>query len=58
MFTRLRSRPHVSGYNPFSQSQFKTLKYRPEFPDRFAPFEHGLEFCRESFPWQDHEHYH
>lgn len=37
--TQSHSRPHVSDDNPFSESQFKTLKYRPDFPDRFASIE-------------------
>ena len=45
------SRPQVSNDNPFSESQFKTLKYRPEFPQRFASYDHGLTLCREFFPW-------
>ena len=56
--TKSHSRPHVSDDNPFSESQFKTLKYRPEFPDRFAGFDHALDFCREFFHWQNHEHHH
>ena len=56
--TKSHSRPHVSDDNPFSESQFKTLKYRPEFPDRFASIEHGLEFCGKFFHWQNHEHHH
>jgi putative transposase len=52
------SRPYVSNDNPFSESQFKTLKYRPDFPDRFVSQEHGLEFCREFFPWYNHQHHH
>jgi putative transposase len=56
--TKSHSRPHVSDDNPFSESQFKTLKYRPEFPDRFASFEHGLEFCGTFFHWHNHEHHH
>ena len=56
--TKSHSRPHVSNDNPFSESQFKTLKYRPGFPDRFGSQEHGLEFCREFFPWYNEEHYH
>jgi putative transposase len=56
--TKSHSRPHVSDDNPFSESQFKTLKYRPEFPDRFASIEHGLDFCGKFFPWQNHEHHH
>jgi putative transposase len=56
--TKSHSRPHVSDDNPFSESQFKTLKYQPEFPDRFTSIEHGLEFCGKFFHWQNHEHHH
>jgi putative transposase len=56
--TKSHSRPHVSDDNPFSESQFKTLKYRPEFPDRFLSIEHGLDFCGKFFQWQNHEHHH
>ena len=56
--TKSHSRPHVSNDNPFSESQFKMLKYCPEFPDRFESFEHGLAFCRKFFPWYNDEHYH
>jgi putative transposase len=56
--TKSHSRPHVSNDNPFSESQFKTLKYRPEFPDRFASFDQALEFCGRFFHWQNFEHYH
>jgi putative transposase len=56
--TKSHSRPHVSDDNPFSESQFKTLKYRPEFPDRFASIEHGKDFCNTFFHWQNHEHHH
>ena len=56
--TKSHSRPHVSDDNPFSESQFKTLKYRPEFPARFASHEHALEFCGGFFHWQNHEHHH
>ena len=56
--TKSHSRPHVSDDNPFSESQFKTLKYRPEFPDRFASLEDGLDFCGKFFHWQNHEHHH
>ena len=52
------SRPQVSNDNPFSESQFKTLKYRPEFPRRFASYDHALTFCREFFPWYNQEHRH
>jgi putative transposase len=56
--TKSHSRPHVSNDNPFSESQFKTMKYRPEFPDRFGSYEDGLSFCRRFFPWYNDEHYH
>jgi putative transposase len=52
------SRPHVSNDNPFSESQFKTLKYRPEFPDRFSSFQEAHAFCGQFFPWYNDEHYH
>ena len=56
--TKSHSRPHVSDDNPFSESQFKTLKYRPDFPDRFASHDHGLDFCRGFFRWHNEEHCH
>jgi putative transposase len=56
--TKSHSRPHVSNDNPFSESQFKTLKYQPGFPDRFGSFEHALAFCNEFFHWYNNEHYH
>jgi putative transposase len=52
------SRPHVSNDNPFSESQFKTMKYRPEFPDRFESYEHGQDFCHAFFPWYNNHHHH
>ena len=52
------SRPHVSDDNPFSESQFKTLKYRPEFPDRFGSQQHALDVCRILFGWYNAEHHH
>lgn len=56
--TKSHSRPHVSNDNPFSESQFKTLKYRPGFPDRFGSQEDALAFCRPFFRWYNEEHYH
>jgi putative transposase len=56
--TKSHSRPHVSNDNPFSESQFKTLKYRPEFPDRFGSQEDAKAFCRRFFTWYNDEHYH
>jgi len=56
--TKSHSRPHVSDDNPFSEAQFKTLKYRPEFPARFGAFEDALSFCRTFFDWYNNEHRH
>jgi putative transposase len=52
------SRPHVSNDNPFSEAQFKTLKYRPTFPARFGCIEDARVFCRQFFPWYNGEHRH
>jgi putative transposase len=56
--TKSHSRPHVSNDNPFSESQFKTLKYCPQFPKRFGGFDDALTFCRSFFRWYNDEHYH
>ena len=52
------SRPYTSTDNPYSEAQFKTLKYRPGFPQRFDSLEHARAFCREFFGWYNHEHRH
>ena len=52
------SRPHVSNDNPFSEAQFKTLKYRPDFPDRFGAYEDAEAFSQRFFPWYNTEHRH
>jgi len=56
--TKSHSRPHVSNDNPFSESQFKTMKYRPEFPDRFGSIEDARAFCQTFFAWYNTEHRH
>ena len=56
--TKSHSRPHVSDDNPYSEAQFKTLKYRPEFPARFGSLEDGRSFCRSFFGWYNNEHRH
>lgn len=56
--TKSHSRPYCSNDNPFSESQFKTLKYRPEFPDRFGSSEDARGFCRPFFHWYNCEHRH
>lgn len=52
------SRPRISNDNPFSEAQFKTLKYRPEFPGRFESSEHARAFLRTFFAWYNDEHRH
>lgn len=56
--TKSHSRPYVSDDNPYSESQFKTLKYRPGFPDRFGSIQDARAFCQEFFPWYNGEHRH
>jgi putative transposase len=56
--TKSHSRPHVSNDNPYSEAQFKTLKYRPDFPDRFASIHHARAFCQGFFTWYNAEHRH
>lgn len=56
--TKSHSRPYVSDDNPFSESNFKTLKYRPDFPERFGSLEDARGFCRDFFPWYNDEHHH
>lgn len=56
--TRTHSRPHVSDDNPYSESQFKTLKYRPGFPKRFGSIQDARSFCQDFFPWYNDEHRH
>ncbi len=56
--TRSLSRPQVSDDNPFSEAQFKTLKYHPGFPGRFLGIEHATRHCRSFVPWYNTEHRH
>lgn len=55
---RSLSRPQVSDDNPFSEAQFKTLKYQPGFPGRFRDIDHAIAHCRTFFPWYNAEHRH
>jgi putative transposase len=55
---KTHSRPHVSDDNPYSEAQFKTLKYRPDFPDRFGSIEDARTHCQQFFRWYNHEHRH
>ena len=56
--TKTHSRPHVSNDNPYSESQFKTLKYRPDFPERFGHIEEARAFGQGFFAWYNTEHRH
>ena len=55
---KTHSRPYTSTDNPFSEAQFKTMKYRPEFPDRFGCIQHSRSFCGPFFGWYNHQHRH
>jgi putative transposase len=56
--TKTHSRPHTSDDNPYSESQFKTLKYRPDFPERFGSIEDARSLCQDFFRWYNTEHRH
>lgn len=56
--TKSFNRPHVSNDNPYSESQFKTLKYNPHFPGRFGSIEDARGFCQWFFDWYNNEHHH
>src|ERR1035437_3401888 len=55
---RTHNRPYTSTDNPYSEAHFKTLKYRPEFPERFENIEQARAFCRTFFDWYNHSHRH
>ena len=56
--TKTHSRPYVSNDNPFSEAGFKTLKYRPDFPERFGSVQDARGFCADFFHWYNEEHRH
>ena len=55
---KTHSRPYTSTDNPYSEAQFKTLKYRPEFPSRFGSIQDARSFCRDFFTWYNNRHRH
>ncbi len=55
---KTHSRPHVSDDNPYSEAQFKTLKYRPDFPERFGSIEDARAHCQQFFQWYNTVHRH
>jgi putative transposase len=52
------SRPYTPDDNPFSEAQFKTMKYRPDYPQRFDSRDHAHTWAKTFFPWYNHEHHH
>lgn len=56
--TRSHNRPYTSDDNPFSEAQFKTMKYRPDYPDRFDSLNEARQWARRFFDWYNHQHYH
>jgi len=56
--TKTHSRPYTSEDNPYSEAQFKTLKYRPEFPECFGCIEDARSFCQRFFTWYNQKHRH
>jgi putative transposase len=56
--TKTHSRPYTANDNPYSESQFKTMKYRPDFPERFDSLADARSWAREFFGWYNHDHRH
>jgi putative transposase len=56
--TKTHSRPYVSNDNPYSEAHFKTMKYRPGFPERFGSIQDARAWARAFFHWYHHEHHH
>ena len=56
--TKSHSRPYVSDDNPYSESHFRTLKYRPDFPESFGCIQDARAFCQDFFTWYNEEHRH
>ena len=56
--TKSHSRPHTANDNPYSEAQFKTLKYRPDYPDRFDAIDHARNWSQSFFNWYNTDHRH
>lgn len=56
--TKTHSRPYTANDNPYSEAQFKTMKYRPDFPDRFGSVLDARTWARPFFDWYNHHHRH
>jgi len=55
---KTHSRPHTSNDNPYSEAQFKTMKYRPDYPDRFGSLQDARQWAKDFFRWYNHDHRH
>jgi putative transposase len=56
--TKTHARPYTPNDNPYSEAQFKTMKYRPNYPDRFDSLDHAHNWARAFVTWYNHEHHH
>lgn len=56
--TKSHSRPYVANDNPYSEAQFKTMKYRPDYPERFGSIQDARAWAHPFFHWYNHEHHH
>ena len=56
--TKTHARPYTPNDNPYSEAQFKTMKYRPDYPDRFESLDHARSWARAFFTWYNHKHHH
>jgi putative transposase len=56
--TQSHSRPYTPDDNPFSEAQFKTMKYRPDYPERFSDYQQAHDWAAHFFTWYNHDHYH
>jgi putative transposase len=56
--SKSHARPHTPNDNPFSEAQFKTMKYRPDYPARFSSIEEARQWARAFFHWYNNEHHH
>jgi transposase InsO family protein len=56
--TASHSRPRVSNDNAMSESQFKTMKYQPDYPRRFDSYDHAMRWCEDYVQWYNYDHHH
>ena len=56
--TKTHTRPYCPDDNPFSEAHFKTLKYRPDYPNRFASLDEAHDWAKQFFAWYNRLHHH